>query len=657
MPILRILSKRWYLVNLFLSVFLILSWFRDRKILAGGEEGLLFYEPQRILNIYTHTWYETGTGYPMPVILPRITYLSIVSLLDLFVSSWITQAVIFFIILSVGLVGMYLLSQEFFQKDFISFVSSLFYLFNLYTQSQVWNRFITAGMFGWAFIPFFLFLFVKWIGTFKKKWVLISTISLLFFSNTFGQPSNVITLLAPVFVFIVLTFISGKKAEIRYKEMGGFLAFFLFFITVNIWWIYPLTTLGESSFSEVSGFNENYDTLRGTSIYFPTREILFLRQRFLFGSSSHWYFFYASYISKIVSLIIFFIVSVGILASRTQKSWRFFIYLFIVGWFVSKGSNPPFGDIFFKFLFSVFPISTVLRNSWEKFGLVFVLPYSIFFALGVNFIYQKLKPKIREVAVGVILFLSCGVLVWPMWTGAVYTKDVHVRVPLYYEEANEFLNSFDGSGRILMLPMIAGDGVKMSWDYGGIEPSEFLFDKPAISKILRTKYFDDVYWYLREKLNKQKKLDSRDLRNLDVTFLILRKDLLQGLDSGDLGVNEVRNMILANRDIRHLKDFGDLEIYLFEPNKNGSLFEVLDGEGIKISYHRFSPTKYKVFVKNVDKPFTLVFKNTYYDFWIARINEEEIKDHFLVYNYANAWKIEKTGDYTIDVVFKIWPWE
>jgi hypothetical protein len=375
------------------------------------------------------------------------------------------------------------------------------------------------------------------------------------------------------------------------------------------------------------------------------------------GKTGPWGWFYQNpLVLNFLRFLPLALVVVGILKGRKEKYFSFLFTLLLIGWFVSKGTNPPFGYSFFKFLFSNFPFTAVLRNPWEKFGLVFVLPYSIFFALGVNFIYQKLKPKVRKVAVGGILFLSYGALVWPMWSGGVYIKDVHVEVPAYYEEANRFINSF-GGGRILMLPMIAGDGIRTAWGYRGIEPSEFLFDRPAISRVLRTKYFDDVYWDLRDKLNKRMRVDSRDLKNLDVTFLVLRKDLLDGLDKNDLGVDEVRKIILENKDIRHLKDFGDLEIYLFEPNKNGSLFEVLDDGDIEISYQKLSPTKYKIFVKNAQEPFTLVFKNTYYDLWVARIDKEELKNHFLVYDYANAWKIEKNGSFVVDIVFKVWPWE
>ena len=55
--------------------------------------------------------------------------------------------------------------------------------------------------------------------------------------------------------------------------------------------------------------------------------------------------------------------------------------------------------------------------------------------------------------------------------------------------------------------------------------------------------------------------------------------------------------------------------------------------------------------------YSLLFKETYNDNWILEENGNIIGNHYITYGYANAWDIDKTGDYTLELVFKVWPWE
>jgi hypothetical protein len=87
------------------------------------------------------------------------------------------------------------------------------------------------------------------------------------------------------------------------------------------------------------------------------------------------------------------------------------------------------------------------------------------------------------------------------------------------------------------------------------------------------------------------------------------------------------------------------------------MFEILGNNNASFSYQKLKSSRYQVKVSQAETPFTLVFKSTFNNLWEARINGEKISDHFLIYDYANAWKLNRKGDYTIDVVFKVWPWE
>jgi hypothetical protein len=68
----------------------------------------------------------------------------------------------------------------------------------------------------------------------------------------------------------------------------------------------------------------------------------------------------------------------------------------------------------------------------------------------------------------------------------------------------------------------------------------------------------------------------------------------------------------------------------------------------KISFTKIDPTHYKVNISEVTEPFVLVFNQSYNSLWKL---DEPNSQHFLINGYANAWKISKTGDYTLDLSY------
>ena len=68
-----------------------------------------------------------------------------------------------------------------------------------------------------------------------------------------------------------------------------------------------------------------------------------------------------------------------------------------------------------------------------------------------------------------------------------------------------------------------------------------------------------------------------------------------------------------------------------------------------IQYQKVDPCTYRVNV-STDKPFTLIFSETYSPFWKAYIDGEEIPST-LAYSIVNSFYIDKTGDLTITIRF------
>lgn len=73
----------------------------------------------------------------------------------------------------------------------------------------------------------------------------------------------------------------------------------------------------------------------------------------------------------------------------------------------------------------------------------------------------------------------------------------------------------------------------------------------------------------------------------------------------------------------------------------------------KISNERISAVEYIVNVENASKPFPIIFQEGFHKGWYAEIDGKIIpkENHTLVNGYANMWKIEKQGDYSIKIYY------
>jgi hypothetical protein len=350
-----------------------------------------------------------------------------------------------------------------------------------------------------------------------------------------------------------------------------------------------------------------------------------------------------------------FLVVVGWHYFKSKKGWGFLTSLLLIGWFVSKGINPPFGKVFYYWLFNNIPQAVVLRNPYEKFGLVFLIPYSIFFASGVMWLCEKLKGCVRKLVISGVLALILFVLVWPMWFGKVYPEYAWVEVPNYYEKANNFINKDVDDFRILMLPMIPGHGARFTWGFRGSDPGMYIFDKTTISKTGDIKYYNDKYQELRNSFINDGENLGKLLDEVNVKYLILRKDL-KWEPVGAMMPNQVRDVLKNNQAVEFIEEFGELEIYQYK-ERNSRRIEIIGGGNAGSDYKRIDPTLYVVDVVDVTEPYVLVFKETYNPLWEARIDDRNIEEHIVAYNYANAWKVDKLGNYSIEIVLKVYPWD
>ncbi len=677
-------SIRDIIILLFLCLFLVFLWFHKGLIFAGGEDGIPFYDLNKTTQFVSFAWQDISAGYPTQLNLNRIPYFNF---LKIFYSIWMPgymiQALHFFIIMTFGCISLYLLLRETVAKELetksntfkhVPLIGAIFYLLNPFSMAQIWGRGLYLQFFPFALFPFFLLMFI--LGLSKRNFIFgfLGLLASFFFAGSFGNPSYIFSFWVVIFIYLIFYAVKNpNKRNIRFS-LVYFLFLILGWIVVHMWWIYPLIKITSNQFALALNNTEvNVGTLTGISKDYQLHSLLrlihegyFYRDQKFGGSYPSLPFIFLSWIIPLVALFSY-------KTFKKLKIFLFFAMLFLFSLFMCSGANLPTGFVF-VWIFKTFPIFQAFRNPFEKFGLVLTMAYAPFFAVGsivVSVWISKLFKKINfKISLFGILFLVCGIFLWPIWTGQFTAGGIKIspwiRVPGYYKELDDWLNSQPDDSRLIHFPINPGDGLRYrEWEYPyqGTEPSEQTFTKPSIGKNVQdSKLFYNVLLQRFDKFQEKtygpdpditnSDFRSRDLyeelAKLNVRYIILHKDI--DPDLGKFGKPElVEKYLESQKNIKKINTFGMLDVYKVEIPDEVHLIYSPD---IKVRYFKINPTRYIVNVTDAKNPFDLYFLENFDQNWELYINGQKIENHSKVFSYANMWNINKTGSFNILLKYK-----
>lgn len=663
-------------ITLFFLISFVLTsiWFGPNKLIAHAEEGIPFYNLQRTFQIYSSTWQEVDLGSAVPLVIPRLTFYGFTKVLDsLSIPSIQIQQLIFFSLIFIPLISVPALANNLFPNSSrnTGLYAALFYLFNLFVLTQVWHRFIYSLFFLWSYLPLFLYLWLKWLESRKIKYLLFFGVSSIVFSDIYVLLSPIIALWIPAGVLWP-----------RHRRIVPAIVAVVVWLLTSIWWLYPIVNSKDNQFKKLINSDQNLISLIDVSKYYPSSDIILLKQKHYFSPQTIWFNFFANPYVNYLNWIFPISLLIGLISIIKSKSGRLIIVWLVISWIFVNGANSQLGTQFYEWLFRTFPFTMVLRNPYEKLGVMFLLPYSLVAAMGLS----KIPFRILRT---IIVFVVCFILLRPMWTGQVFSG-YQVEVPASYEQANSYLNT-QSNLRLLQLPFLQGAGTTYSWGYSGEEPSNFLFDRPSLSGT----YFSptDPYLFLYKRLRLPKVYRLFQLFAIDT--IVLHKDTLPGpaYQEDYAGSRELLKNI---ENISLAKEFADLDIYQLNSNlpvdwgylsnrtfsvsslddgfdlvTSNDLFKlhndtfVISSESLKLfgkdipnyTVAKLSPVRYVYRIKEAVSPYTLVLSQSFNLSWTATIDKKEIKNHFEINGYANGWLIDQKGDYVVDIMFKTWPWE
>lgn len=527
---------KYILLLLVICLTLTIIWFHQGTILGGGDAGLGFYSPTITLNFSKSTWVEYGTGASTIGWLPSLSLLYFYSFWEkIGIPTTILQASYFFILMYVGVLAIYFLSllKLFKKNQLVSFIGAVFYLFNPFTMSQIWARGILPQQIAFSLLPLAMLLFE--LGIKRKSFIysILLVLATLIFSTAFSFLTFIVVFWL---IIVILLLFNLTKFSILFFTITFFLWLF-----VHAWWFMPLFSSSGSIYSAgISGSEENLGTLMGVSRNFTPDLLIRLLHRTYFFDPSAFSPVYSSLKFQLISWIpvIFLLVGLYKIFKNRLTNLKFLVIIFILGLIISLGANPPFGWLFVE-IFKKVTVLQAFRNPFEKFGLVYALGYSAIFAYGlVSFFETK---KIKWFGLGLVLFLTCVVFAWPMWTGRVVAgpdKKIGLSVPAYYKDLKVWLKESSEDYRVFMTPLWSGDGAFYQWGdgsrYQGSDPMIWLFDQPSVSNTMAAPFYHEFTSGMRKYMERM---------NLAPVLALLRAKFL---------VDREDAIMLTNREKRHI---------------------------------------------------------------------------------------------------------
>jgi len=465
-------------------------------------------------------------------------------------------------------------------------------------------------------------------------------------------------------------------------------------VLVNAWWVIPYSFAlgpqfaninvtpflrGIASFGEYIRFEVSINASAATLIN-VTR---------LFG---YWPWFtaeYGAYYQTHYGSVLLFLVSALFPAiafitalGRTKRLTHIFLFLTVVSIFLAKSINPPFGVIN-AYLYERIPYGWIFVNNFQNFVMLIALGYSVLLADGYKMCVVN-RPRFR-IVVATFLLLLILVNSRPVFLNQVYGNSKTYQVPAYYEDMGKWLVAQGSDFKVLPLPEIQVYG-SYEWGHSGTSILQYFTGMvPLLFGTSGIPYETPLIRSMFDSIRNKSDRFIYHARMLHVRYILLDNSLLTDQNIPD--PKEVAVILQGTQGVKYLRSFGKIDIYEIEdyipmayipqrvhvlygnlmnipenefPTSNSAfllkdqvstsiLSKLFDaGNAAILSYERRDACTFKVRVTSQGS-FVLVLGVPYSELWVARIEGRPVSNHFIINGFANAWAIENSGTFQVDI--------
>ncbi|MBI3985214.1 MAG: hypothetical protein HY344_04770 [Candidatus Levybacteria bacterium] len=632
----------YFILLLFIVVFK--NWFYPH-VISSGDFSFISTSRLQDISLMPYAWGWNLAVGGLGAFVSPFSWLHFIEAIPLlfarfFSLNWLlAERVFYFYPLLLALIVIPILFfKKFFPSSKFAFISTLIFSLNTYVLMLIGGGQIFISL-AYAIAPLVFYLFLV---SFNQKKLLFSFLIGLVLSLQVMLDLRIAYVTVFVFLFYLLFNIDfSKKFLFRIVYSLG-IPFFIAFL-LNSYWIIPtlilrvnpLYDLGQiyTSFGAVKFFS--FATFENTiSLLHPNwpenlfGKVSFMRPEFLI-------------VPILAYSSLFFIKNEE---ERIKKNILFFAILGLLGAFLAKGANDPFGFIYI-WLFDHIPGFIMFRDP-TKWYLLIAISYSILIPFSIGKIYEYLskfkRPSLFNFSSKNIFLLAVLVyllfLIDPAIFGKLSGAFKSTTIPSDYTQLEKYLSLDENFYRVLWFPM-AQRFAPFSNLHPALPAREFL--KEVDNKLLVEKF-------------KQEET-QRILINSSVKYVIIPYDsqgeifLKDRKYNNDLYLFTLKQLKSVSW-LKNVKQIG--KIYVFEIENYKDHFWTTSGKSL-VKYERISPVSYKLYLENVKINDRLVFSEKYDKNWILKEpgNSKTILPSEPYDKVFNSFILQKEGNYTIDLYY------
>ncbi len=690
---------RFYVLILFaLSMFQSI-WFFKNGLYDFVDGGFSNYVALHLIYAQFFSWSTynyTGLMNTMPSIIG--VFFSFLQYLFVLLFGYVYGAEIFYgIIISIGSISIFMLVKELLPKNsklniYISFIAAI--LFSMFISQPNGISYETTGV----FLPFtLLFIYKLYLNLEegkKVRWKYLA-LSAIGFSAllAFGGPSyaiqNVTVILIVLFI-ITLALNQNRARFILYS-----LEIVLLGIITNASWIittYLFTKVEYGNFfNPVSRWIiQNIDKqtifsglqLVNLNIYYNVYELLF----FIIAMFS---IFYAIKEKGKSSILIIALIS--------SFAATIFYYL---------NFSPPFG-IFFNFLINYFSELLVFRYSGSSLYYIIYLIYAVLFSVGSWYLLNRFRKE-RIIRCTIVIAIFAVVILHIYYYDYVpNTTNISINtIPNHVYKIANYINNKSGNFNVAAIPAESPFDHQSSW-YSGTDIYAYLIKHAVFTggyntqselffPITQNEYFN-IARNLQNNILKNSTQMAKALGMLGIKYVIVQGDTIHN-DYESFNLSYIYNNLNQSKAFKYDIKYSNSSVYTdnyYVPfvyaaglynntpsapmqafflysnssNTNAIVYTNISSNGSdnitptlttnfknpNIKFINENPTYISVNISNATTPFYLVLRNTYDSNWQAMYQNGSIvtaANHIMVNGYANAWYVNKMGDFKLILYYK-----
>jgi hypothetical protein len=337
-----------------------------------------------------------------------------------------------------------------------------------------------------------------------------------------------------------------------------------------------------------------------------------------------------------------------------QHKILFFALLALVGSFLAKGTNDPFGGLYL-WLFQHLPGFVMFRDSTKWYTLIAVsyailIPFTIsnlsqifgelFKGKGQKSSFKNIIQKHSPTLLIALFIIFWFVTIRQAVLGQLGGTFMQSTIPIDYIQFKNFLSNDQQFSRVLWIPEkqrfgFWSDEHPAVWSYD-------LFHTASLSGTLAVMRNTDTQRFLQESSIKYIIVPSDSQKEI---FLKDRKyDNRQYL-------NTIQSLDKISW-LQKLSNFGNIAVYEV-PDIKEHFWST--SNNLLVSYSNINPTQYEVSVKNAKKGDRVVFSESFARSWTATTGEIRIPSTRYDGRF-NSFALTKDGDYTIEVEYTTQKW-